>query len=551
MTELNNELNNELKAPIVAATVYPDRARVTRRITTSLEAGEHRLQVVDLPLTLTPESLRASGRGTARARILGLDVSRAFYVETPARDVSELKDRLEEAQDEDKALADRAETLTAQLNLAKGLSTSAGEHLGKGIGFGRSQVSDLAELVSFVTSQLDEAAQDLRTMNVQRRKLSREINKLQQELNQLKAAQPTERYVASVDVEVIEKGDLELEITYAARGARWQPLYDLRLSEAGRDGEDGEPGLSLTYLGEVSQQTGEDWAEVILSLSTAKPALSAILPELKPWYVRPYVPPQPARAVGMGAAMPAAFAPMAKIATGAEMEDEVALEKPPAPPPIMEVEAIAAEVEESGAAVTFKVGRPVSVPGDGSPCKTTVATLPLSPRLDYLTAPRLVSQTYRRATVTNDTEYVLLPGKANIFHEGEYIGTTILENVAPGQEFEVFLGVDERISVERELVKREVDKKLLGNIRRNRYAYEITVRNHRDREEKVTIFDQIPVSSHEDIKVKMERIDPEPTEKTELSILKWELTLEPDEEQTIRFDFTIEHSRDMQVIGLP
>jgi uncharacterized protein (TIGR02231 family) len=434
------------------------------------------------------------------------------------------------------------------------LSASAGEHLSKGIAFGRSQVDDVTGLVSFVTSQMDEAAQALRAVNVQRRKLSREINKLQQELDQLKAAQPTERYVASVDVEVAEKGDLELEITYVVKGARWQPLYDLRLSEAGGDGEDREPELSLTYLGEVSQQTGEDWEEVTLSLSTAKPALSAVLPELKPWYVRPYIPPQPARA--MKRAAPAAGAGLAAMAAdmvlGAEMEEEGALlREPPAPPPVMAVKAVTAEVEESGAAVTFKVGRPTTVPGDGSPCKTTVATLPLPPRLDYLTAPRLVSQAYRRATVTNDSEYVLLPGKANIFHEGEYVGTTSLKNVAPGQEFEVFLGVDERISVERELVKREVDKKLLGNVRRNRYAYKITVRNHRHREEKVTVFDQSPVSSHENIKVKVEQMEPEPAEKTELGILEWELNLEPNEEQVIRFDFTIEHPRDMQVMGLP
>ncbi len=544
----------ELKAPIVAATVYPDRARVTRRITTSLEAGQHRLEVVDLPLTLTPESLRASGRGTARARILGLDVSCTFYTEPPARDVSELRKRLEELQDGDKALADRAETLTAQLNLAKGLSASAAEHLSKGIGLGRSQVDDLAGLVSFVTSQMDEAAQALREVNVQRRKLSREINKLQQELDQLKAAQPTERYAASVDVEVVEKGDLELEITYVVKGARWQPLYDLRLSEAGSDGE---PELSLTYLGEVSQQTGENWEEVTLSLSTAKPALSAILPELKPWYVRPHAPPQPmlsmkrAASAGSGVGL-AAMAPDMAALMGAEMEEAegAVLREPPAPPPVMEVEAVTAEVEDSGAAVTFKIGRPTSAPGDGSPCKTTVATLPLPPRLDYLTAPKLVSQTYRRATITNDTEYVLLPGRANIFHEGGYIGTTALKNVAPGQEFEVFLGVDERLSVERELVKREVDKKLLGNARRRRYAYRITVRNHRDKGEKVTVFDQIPVSGHENIKVKTEQVDPEPTEKTELGILKWELSLEPNEEQTIRFDFTIEHPRDMQVVGL-
>ena len=70
-----------LNTTITEVTIYPDRARVTRRGTVELKQGEHRLQVGELPLSLLPESVRAGGKGTAQARILAVDVAKTFYQE--------------------------------------------------------------------------------------------------------------------------------------------------------------------------------------------------------------------------------------------------------------------------------------------------------------------------------------------------------------------------------------------------------------------------------------------------------------------------------------
>lgn len=256
----------------------------------------------------------------------------------------------------------------------------------------------------------------------------------------------------------------------------------------------------------------------------------------------------------------AAFAPPAVAVeeVAPEMmlaEPEVAEEAEP-----VEMEAVTAKVEETGAALTFRVAKPATIPSDGSPHKTTVAAPSLAPRLDYVAVPKLVSQAYRRATVTNDTDYVFLPGPANVFYGGEYVGTTTLATlvpgqepgaVAPGQEFKVFLGVDERIKVSRELVASEVDKKFIGDKRRLHYAYRIKVQNLRDGREKVIVSDQIPVARHEEIKVRLDMAEPKPTKQTELGMLEWELDLEPGEERAIRFDFNVEHPRSLAVVGLP
>jgi uncharacterized protein (TIGR02231 family) len=556
----------ELDTTITEVTIYPDRARVTRRGTAELKPGEHRLQVGELPLSLLPESVRATGKGTAQARILAVDVAKTFYQEPPTATVAELEREIEKLEDQDQALADQATAHQTQLEFLQGLGTAAGENLSRGIAFGKSKVADGQEMLAFMAEGMATASQGLREVTAQRRELEKELTKLRKELEQQRSARPRERYAVTVDVEVLDQGEFELEVTYMVRNASWQPLYDLRLSSDQDlrldEGTGGSAICHLTYLGQVTQRSGEDWADVALSLSTAKPALATTLPELRPWYVSVPAPPPP-RPVPKARSAPTVLAraltpqpagePAPEMAlTGMAMEEEEAGH--------VEMEAVTAEVEETGAALTFRVAKPTTIPSDGSPHKTTVATLSLTPGMDYVAVPKLVSQAYRRATVTNDTDYVFLPGPANIFYGGEYVGTSTLATivsgqkpgaVAPGQEFKVFLGVDERIKVSRELAASEVDKKFIGDKRRLHYAYRIKVQNLRDGREKIIVSDQIPVARHEEIKVRLDMAEPKPNQQTELGILEWELDLEPGEERAIRFDFNVEHPRSLAVIGLP
>jgi uncharacterized protein (TIGR02231 family) len=163
----------------------------------------------------------------------------------------------------------------------------------------------------------------------------------------------------------------------------------------------------------------------------------------------------------------------------------------------------------------------------------------------------LVEAAYRRAKASNDSLYTLLPGPANLFAGDEFIGATELELVAPQGEIELYLGADDRVKVERELKQREVDKRLIGDRRRLRYAYEITLENLLPAETTITLHDQLPVSRHENVKVKLASAEPQPTEHTELNLLRWELSLESKEKRTIRFDFVVEHPREMSLMGLP
>jgi uncharacterized protein (TIGR02231 family) len=180
-----------------------------------------------------------------------------------------------------------------------------------------------------------------------------------------------------------------------------------------------------------------------------------------------------------------------------------------------------------------------------------VARYALQPQLDYVSAPALVQAVYRRAIAANESPYTLLPGKVNLFAAGEFIGSTRLELTPPNGEIELFLGVDDRLKVERDLKRREVDKTIIGGKRRIRYGYEICLENLLDVQAKITLHDRFPAARHEEIKVRLESCEPKPTRQSELNLLEWEFELAANEKKTVRFDFTVEHPQTMEIRGLP
>jgi uncharacterized protein (TIGR02231 family) len=244
------------EAPIIAATVYIDRALVTRQGKVKLGQGEQELWLEDLPHTLLPESVRASGRGTTAVRILGVDVGPTFHVEAPQEKVAELQKEIEQREDQDALLAQKEEALEARREFLTKLSKASGGSLARGIALGKAQLTTGAEIISFVDENLSSAGQEMQEVRGQRRELGRELEKLRKELEQLKAIRPLERRRVVVSVEAVEEGELELEVSYLVKGARWQPLYDLRVLEGeeqvGRRGLgalDGEACLELRHAG--------------------------------------------------------------------------------------------------------------------------------------------------------------------------------------------------------------------------------------------------------------------------------------------------------------
>ncbi len=524
-----------VKTTIEAVTVYPDRARVTCSGMSDVSPGTHQLLIEELPLAILPDSVRALGAGTARVRLLGVDVARRHYEETPAERVRELELEIERLNDEMRVLADEKSGWAAHGTYLDGMRKATAA-FAKGLARGKTSIEEQAQLTRFLQEQDGEMRTAVRKLDVQQRELKRRLDKLNRELNQLRSSRPRQRYRAKIEIEVLEAGNFQPKLTYLVKNAGWQPLYDVRLTDG---------AVMVSYIAQVTQNTGQDWPNVALVVSTARPALNQRLPELKPWFVDEYTPPPKPRAkksrAVMRAAAPAAPAPM-----------EMPLAADAAP--VAEAGIAVAEVmdgSDSGvSAISFAVSGNSDIPSDGSPHKTTLNQFSLDPKLDYLAVPKHTDAVYRRATVDNSSASPLMAGPANLFVGDEFIGRTRLDYTPTNGEIELLFGVEERITVERELVKRDVDKRLLRDNRQLRYGYEIRLANLLAAPVKLEVHDHIPVPRNEQIKVKLDQSRPEPTKKSDLNLLEWHFELAAGAKRTIGYEYVVEHPRSMRVMGL-
>ena len=543
----------DITAPITEVTVYTDRALITRGGSVQLEAGEQELRVNDLPQFLR-DSLRASGKSTGEARILNVDVTTAFYNRPPEKELRALQDELERLEHEHDLLKARQETLKDRRQWLRALGEQS-KDFASGLAKGLMKPEDCAHFFRFISDQSLQDAEAAQHLEIELQKFQLDIQAKQRELDQKEGVTRPDRQAAIVTVELAEAGIFTLEISYIVTGASWNPQYDVRVKMNEKDSK-GE--VELSYIGMVQQNTGENWQNVELALSTARPSLTTKIPDLKPWYLNAYTPPpiipavQPAPARHSGLA----FAGLTPQSIGKDHYQSAAVadgtldEEMPTP---VEAEIATTTIERTGTALVFRVGRSVDIPSDNSPHKTTIARDNLPCDFDYVTAPAIEENAHLRATVHNSTDRVLLTGDASIFLSGEYVGTTQIKQTAHAEQFKIFLGVDDAIKVKREPLERTVDKgNLLQNdLRRSTYAHMITIHNYGPNQRKIVVRDHLPISQHERIRVRIQSIQPPPTERTKLELLKWEFLLPPNGEQRIEYRFGIENPQGIRVIGLP
>ncbi|GIJ46468.1 hypothetical protein Val02_33540 [Virgisporangium aliadipatigenens] len=534
----DQDFTEPVDAPIVAVTVYPHRARVTRRGSVRLPAGRHRVFVEPLPPNLISDSIRVGGQGNAA--VLGVDVVRRTRPVSPDPGVAQMRERRRVLDAEQAELADLDAVHLRHTEFLTSLGQRASASYARALAIGSAHPDAVAAFADSLTSQLTEAHARRRDLVQRREEVGREIAALERRLTAAGNRREPDRTAAAVDVEVGEGGtDLLLDLSYMVDGAGWTSSYDVRV--------DGEK-LSLTWYGQVSQRSGEDWPECELALSTARPAETATVPELDPWYLNRYTPPPPPRPMtypGAAYGQPAMAAPGGPPPMPSAAPMASAVEAAP-PPPVVQATAT---VSQGVTAATYRTARPVAVPSDGQEHRATVAALDLAVVLDHVTAPAVSTDAHLRATVTNTSEHTLLPGKASVFTAGEFVGTTGLQTWAPGEEIELALGVDDRVRVERELVNRKASKATLGATRRQEVEYRIRVTNHTPRPSRLTILDQLPVSRDENIVVRELKVVPPPAERTELGVLTWRFTLPPGQPVEIFLGFRVDVSKGVELVG--
>ncbi len=524
--------------------VYPDSALVTRKAGLKLTSGAYTVIFSDIIPEVDENSLKVSGQGSATVKLFGAQVKKEFLEEVPSEKIKQLKDQIQKLNDEGMALNGRKQQLFEEKGFLDSIRLFSGGQIPKDLVTRMPVAKDLDDTLKFLDNALKENYSQVIECELKMRGLRDKIDVLNRELSEISGPNKKMKRSITVDLEVLKPGDFVLNISYLVRGAYWQPIYEARADFA-------KSLVVLDSYGLVKQTTGEDWQDVEISLSTAKPAIGGNMPYVSPWFLRPYQPAQVFYAQKEKSLRSMAMKNDAAVQYEAFSDaDNMAIGGAPAAPEY-------AVAEEKGISIVYTLPRKETIKADGAEHKLAVSSQELKADFQYSSYPRVSNFAYLGSRVTNAKDLQLLSGRVNIFLEGDFVGSSSIENIGPGEEFDLYLGADENVKIKRELIEKKVDETLIGGIpspnKQTIYRYKLTVENYKPKKMTVKLFEAMPVSEDDRIKVKIDKVSLEPKEKNwkdRKGVWLWDLELAPKEKKEIFYTFTVEHPRQMQVEGL-
>jgi len=532
-----------VNSTISAVTVYTDRAVVTRTATIDLEGGATELVFANLPEALDERSLQVGGKGTARALILDVRTRRNFVDFTPNARVKELEDQLKGFARQIRNFEDRGGMLQSQGAMLDKMEAALFAPPTKDVP--RPDLNQFTSALTYLTEQKGRLTSDRTALDEQREEVKTRMITLQNQLNELRGAGGRAYKTVTVRVSASQPGNLDVALSYTVPGAGWSPSYDARVLSD-------ERAVALGYFGVVRQNTGEEWKDVTLTLSPARPGLGGAAPVLTAWNLDVFNPllarQEAARKDMLEMAMKSVNAPavasanMQGFAGGLE-QDRVA--------ELRDAEMAAATIEAGATSASFKIATTASIPSDNSPQKVPITSAKLKARPEYLTVPKRLATAFLTTKVVNTSEFPLLAGPMNVFLDGTFVATSSLRTVMPGEKFDLALGADEGISVKHQRVNKFTeDTGLTNSGKRITYEYLITIQNNKRTVERVIVADQAPLSRNEKVVVKMLSPETREVKPTDEGTLKWTLDLKPGEKRELPVKFAVEFANDVNVTGL-
>lgn len=528
---------------IDGVTVYPDRAQVRRVARVELDAGLYRIRFPRLARNMMADSIRVGGEGTANAVLHGFDLHTDYLGTSPTKDVADLEAKLVTLNDRDRALNDQRQVHQRQLDTLVETAEKAAGGLAAQLAAGKANLKVWTELLGYLKAQQAAEASAIRGIEQLKRKLATEITAVRTKLNKLRGFRREEVYQVDVTVEAQRPGTLDLTLEYVQPGASWAPAYDARLDPKGER-------LDWRYYGVVRQSTGENWKDVALRLSTARPASGSHPPTVDPWFLSLWQPPPPpapaARAMGASRPGQNVFNQRRNRVAKDELEAEAS-----EPQPEEAREAVAA-VADQGTSVTLEVPRRLDIPSDGEPHQTPIGQATLKPKMAYRVVPRVTPEAFLEVEAVHPGPWPLLAGAVKAFVGKDYVGTTPLrEDIVPNQRFNLPMGVDRSMQVKRSRLAKQVGESgLLGKRGFGEYRYEVTVTNFKSQAAAVTVIEPIPQVTDDAISVSLTRATHAPAPDSPPGQVRWKLDVKPGEKKVLQWGYRVEWPPGQQPTGL-
>lgn len=202
---------------------------------------------------------------------------------------------------------------------------------------------------------------------------------------------------------------------------------------------------------------------------------------------------------------------------------------------------------ENQTAFEFEIKTPYTVSSDNKVIAVDIENYLLDAQYEYHCVPKIDKDAFLTASITNWEKYNLLEGEANIFFENTFVGKSILDTRSISDTLRLSLGRDKNLIVKREKIKDYTTRQFLGNKKEEARSYAISVKNNKRQAVNIRLYDQVPVSTSEEIEVSVENISGGAFNKATGEVL-WNIRLEPSAKKDLELKYKVKYPKERVLI---
>ncbi|HRD54377.1 MAG TPA: DUF4139 domain-containing protein [Flavobacteriales bacterium] len=512
-----------IASKLTEAKVFLSGAQVTRTASATVPAGTSVLVFTGLAEGLDPQSIQVTGKGGYQ--ILSVNHRINYLTESPKKkEIEDLQTRMKKL-DKDWAYEKAMQDVWVNEEQLLNKNSAIG---GQQNGLTAAQLTAVNDYIRqrLITTKTNWLAQQEKLTSIQEEK-----QKLAQQMQQYQAQAPRPTSEVVVEISSTLEVSASFTLNYFAGGAGWIPAYDLRAKGVGQP-------IELLMKAQVTNSTGEDWSKVALSLSSGNPTLGGVMPALNPWTLYTYRP-RMLQEVAVRRSRAKGDMPMAAPST--RDSDERLYQEQEASTIVANTVAYRTTTTE------FVIETPFTIPADGKAHTVGVKSHSITASYRHYATPKLDKDAFLYARTTGWEDLNLLPGQANVFFEGTFVGESYLQLDLPKDTLDISLGRDKGVVVERVKRKTTNEKAIVGGKRTITVGWDLTVRNTKGTAVDLEVRDQYPLSPQSEIEVKL-------TDKggatvdDQKGLLTWNQRIEPKATKKLGFSYEVKHPKDLPVV---
>ncbi|MBL4746395.1 MAG: mucoidy inhibitor MuiA family protein [Flavobacteriaceae bacterium] len=503
----------EISSKINKVKVFTQNAQITRNISFTTTSGNQEIVLTGISTYISPSSLQIQFSNSNSILLSAkykknylLSKSNNKHAENLQKQLEDLKDELSWLNDKKNSLKGMEDILNKNQDLGNGNSS-----------FTAQQVIQLSN--SYELKYL-EIRKRLRGLSKKEQSLKEKAANIQNQLNEVNAA--FNKPSGNIILQIASKTSniVTIKCKYMVSNAGWYPIYDIR-------SESVKKNIQLNYKATIYQKTGVDWENVSVIVSTGNPSQNNNRPILNPLY--PIIYPR-------------------IIDENKEMLDEVVI--------VTNTSLTKSnnfvkrtQISENQLSVDFKILNKQHINSDGKENLIALKSYELKTDYIYHSVPKLNKSAFLLAKISDWSQYNLIAGKANIFFEGGFVGTSQINPQVTSNSLLISMGLDNSIVIERRSIKEFTSSKFIGANKKETIGYEFIVKNKKSVPIKIEILDQIPVSQNKMIQIVLEEKGSAKYSQNSGELI-WTMDINARQTKKERFIYTVKYPKKQLVIGI-